>query len=108
MKSTPENKIKLAVKKILVSKSRMYFYSATAGPYSTGGIPDIIGCYNGQFFGIEVKAPGRRGDKNRGCSALQQIALDAIVAAGGFSMVYDGEPDDHERLMWWLNEGAFL
>lgn len=108
MKSTPENKVKAKLKQQLAKMPRMYFYSATAGPYSTGGIPDIIGCYHGQFFGIEVKAPGRRGEKNRGCSALQQIALDAIIAAGGFSMVYDGEADDQERLMWWLNEGAML
>jgi len=108
MAKTKETAVKARVKAILSARSRMWFYSATAGIYSTGGIPDIVGCYNGQLFGIEVKAPGRRVEKNRGCSALQQKNLDAIIAAGGFSMVYDGEEDDHRRLMWFLDTGAFL
>ncbi|MCU7521923.1 MAG: VRR-NUC domain-containing protein [Ignavibacteria bacterium] len=27
-------------------------------PFQRAGIPDIIGCYEGRFIGIEVKCPG--------------------------------------------------
>jgi len=41
------------------------------------GIPDLIVCYRGLFFGLEVKVPGES------ATAIQQYALDEIAAAGG-------------------------
>lgn len=30
-----------------------------ADNFGTGGLPDIIGCVHGTFFGLEVKLPGK-------------------------------------------------
>lgn len=47
------------------------------------GVPDIIGCYNGQFIGIEVKTPATKTN----VSKLQKYNLDIIEEAGGKSIV---------------------
>lgn len=105
MKSTPENDVKKKLKKYLDEIPYLFYYSATAGAYSTSGIPDIVGCHNGRFFGIEVKAPGRRGEKTRGASGLQVLQMLKIRAALGFTMVFDGEEIDWITLRNWLEEG---
>ena len=106
MKATPENKIKALLVKYLKSVENLFYYSATAGPYSTSGIPDIVGCYLGEFFAIEVKAPGRRKEKDRGASALQVMQMDKIRASGGFAIVFDGEDDDWAILKEWIEQGV--
>ena len=103
MKQTPENKVKKELKKYLDSVPDLFYYSATAGAYSTAGIPDIMGCYKGRMFGLEVKAPGRRGEKNRGASALQILQIQKIRDAGGYAIVFDGEELDWLSLKGWLN-----
>ena len=50
---------------------------------SKAGVPDIIGCYNGVFFGIEVKTPGSAGNVSR----LQEYNLERIRETGGHSIV---------------------
>ena len=104
MKATPENSVKSKLIKYLKSFDNLFFYSATAGFMSTGGIPDVVGCYKGKFFAIEVKAPKRRNEKNRGASALQVMQMDKITKAGGFTMVFDGEDEDWFVLRAWLEE----
>jgi len=47
------------------------------------GVPDIIGCYEGVFFGIEVKTPKTRNN----VSKLQEYNLDKIREADGHSLV---------------------
>ena len=50
----------------------------SAGPFQVAGLPDIIGCYKGRFFGIEVKLPG----KERTLTKLQQWWIDRINTTG--------------------------
>lgn len=50
---------------------------------SKAGVPDIIGCYEECFFGIEVKTPGTKNN----ISKLQEYNLDKIRQAGGHSLV---------------------
>ena len=45
------------------------------------GMPDIIGCYNGRFFGLEVKRPGRD------ATLLQAHTIQRIILSGGISGV---------------------
>lgn len=45
------------------------------------GIPDIVGCFAGVFFGIEVKVKGGRVEK------IQTHVLAQIAGAGGISGV---------------------
>ena len=72
---TPEAKVKRNVTNQLKLIGAYYFYPATGG-YGKSGVPDIVGCYNGNFFGIECKA-----GKNTP-TALQQKNLDDIATAG--------------------------
>jgi hypothetical protein len=47
--------------------------------YGTGGLPDIVGCYKGRFYGFEVKLPG----KEHTLTERQARRLAQINAAGG-------------------------
>ena len=55
MAMTPEAKVKKVVVKQLKELGAYYFFPATGG-YGKSGVPDIVGCYKGMFFGIECKA----------------------------------------------------
>ncbi len=45
------------------------------------GILDIIGCFEGKFFSIEMKMPGNKASK------LQEYHMERITAAKGFAFV---------------------
>ena len=51
------------------------------GLYGTAGIPDIIACVGGKFYGFEVKT--ERGKT----TALQEATIGKINAAGGTALV---------------------
>lgn len=59
---------------------KAYIWKAAAGPYSRGGVPDIIAMIDGRFYGFEVKRPyyGEPSD-------LQRQAIKAILANGGYA-----------------------
>ena len=77
---TPEAKVKKVVVKQLRNLGAYYFYPVTGG-YGRSGVPDIVGCYKGKFFGIECKA-----GKNTP-TPLQQINLDDIEKQDGIALV---------------------
>ena len=94
MAETPERKVKKLVSKTLTALGAYYFYPVTSG-YGTSGVPDIVGCYKGRFFGIECKANGNKP------TALQQINLDKIAATGGIALVIDEKNvASLEGLLW--------
>jgi hypothetical protein len=76
MASTPEKLVKDQIKKCLDKYENLWYFFPVASRYSAAGTPDIIGTYQGKFFGIEVKAKGKP-------TALQLRAIAAIIAAGG-------------------------
>ena len=80
MALTPEAKVKKKVVAVLKDLGAYYFYPVTGG-YGTSGVPDIVGCYQGMFFGIECKA-----GKNK-TTPLQQLALDNISKQGGLALI---------------------
>lgn len=80
MAKTPEAKVKAKVVAELKAIGAYYFYPVTGG-YGAGGIPDIVGCYESKFFGIECKA-GRNKP-----TALQLFQLELIDEAGGITFV---------------------
>ena len=53
--ATPEKKVKDRAKRIL-DKLGAYHFSPATGYGGRKGVPDIIACYEGKFFGIECKA----------------------------------------------------
>ena len=79
---TPEGKVKAQAKKVLDELGVYYFPPATGG-YGRSGIPDIVGCIKGVFFGIECKAQGGKP------TALQQREIGRIRDAGGIALVVD-------------------
>ena len=80
MASTPEKKVKDKVVAQLKELGAYYFYPVTGG-YGKSGVPDIVGCYRGRFFGIECKAGKNKPTK------LQELNLIQIKTAGGIALV---------------------
>ena len=80
MAMTPEGKVKKKVVEQLKALGAYYFFPATGG-YGKSGVPDIVGCYQGKFFGIECKAGKGK------TTALQEQQLSQIAAAGGVAAV---------------------
>ncbi len=58
-----------------------FFWKEHGGMYGTAGIPDIIACVQGQFYGFEVKT------ETGTPTALQNATLRKINAAGGVAVV---------------------
>ena len=80
MAMTPEAKVKKEVVAHLKTLGAYYFYPVTGG-YGKSGVPDIIGCYGGKFFGIECKA-----GKNKP-TPLQEKNLNDIKLNQGIALV---------------------
>ena len=83
--STPEGKVKALVRTELVVRDAWFFFPPANG-FGKGGIPDVVGCLRGRFFGIECKAPG----KLNTVTELQKLRLQEIKDAGGFAIAVDG------------------
>lgn len=97
MASTPEGKVKAAVKKALQELQakgvRVYYHM----PVQNGmGKPtlDFIGCIEGRFFAIETKAPGKTPTER------QQTTISEIQDGGGAVIWTD--TTNTEELMAWL------
>jgi hypothetical protein len=79
---TPEAKVKKKVVEQLKKIKAYYFYPMTHG-YGKSGVPDIVGCFESVFFGIECKAKGNKP------TPLQEKNLRDIKDAGGIALVVD-------------------
>jgi|TARA_R100001129_G_scaffold143365_7_gene104460 hypothetical protein len=79
---TPEAKVKKKVVEQLKKLKAYYFYPMTHG-YGRSGVPDIVGCFESVFFGIECKAKGNKP------TPLQEKNLREIKDAGGIALVVD-------------------
>ena len=70
-----------SIQRYLKTVPRCFFWKEHGGMYGTAGIPDIIACINGRFFGFEVKiATGKT-------TGLQDAAIRKINEAGGTAVV---------------------
>lgn len=96
--STPEGRVKDAVKKRLIKYGLQpftrvrdetsgsvagTFWMPIQGPFSVQGVHDFVGCWHGVFFSIETKAPNNKQD----ATANQEQFRVAISAAGGIAIV---------------------
>lgn len=76
----------------------MYTYWPVPSGFGRTNI-DVIGCYRGRFFGIEVKADGKKP------TLKQDRELQSMARAMGKVFVIAGERDvSLEWLVEWLNE----
>ena len=67
------------------------------GPHQPAGLPDIICCHYGRFFGFEVKKP----DKRNNLTERQQAALRKIKGAKGKAYVVTSTDEVKEILEQW-------
>lgn len=61
----------------------VFCFKVWGSEHMMAGLPDIIGCYKGMFFGFEVKHPETRGNT----SPRQDYVMTKIREAGGISQV---------------------
>jgi len=87
MVMTPEAKVKKKVVAQLKEMGAYYFYPVTGG-YGFSGVPDIVGCHKGIFFGIECKAGSNKP------TALQDKNLSDIKKQKGIAVVINEENMD--------------
>lgn len=76
-----ESNIVKAIMKYLKAVPGCFCWKEHGGMYGTAGIPDIIACINGHFYGFEVKAENGKSTK------LQEATIRKILAAGGTALV---------------------
>jgi len=94
MASTPEGKVKDAVKKVLKTRD-IWFFMPMQNGFGVVGIPDFICCWKGQFLAIETKAPGKRAQT----TANQKRTIEEIKSHGGWAIVVD----DAKQVIEFLN-----
>ena len=76
-----EKDIVAAIMRYLRTLPKCFCWKEHGGMYGTAGIPDIIACVDGRFYGFEVKtATGKP-------TALQEATIQKILAAGGTAVV---------------------
>jgi len=93
MVMTPEAKVKKKVVAQLKEMGAYYFYPVTGG-YGFSGVPDIVGCYKGIFFGIECKAGSNKP------TALQDKNLSDIRKQKGIAVVINEENIDSVKAIF--------
>jgi hypothetical protein len=93
---TPEGRNKSSVRKLLARYRGMYSYWPVPGGFGRATV-DVLGCYRGRFFAIEVKAPGKKP------TLRQTQALSEMQAAMGMTFVID-DADAVDELEAWLDE----
>jgi Holliday junction resolvase len=80
MAATPESKVKAQLRKKLDALG-IYHFMPPANGFGRAGIPDVIGCYNGQFVAFECKAGKGK------TTALQEREIGRIQSAKGWAFV---------------------
>lgn len=89
MPKKPESLITAKILKALRSLGG-FWVKIHGGPYQVIGLPDIVGCYEGLFFGLEVKDP-KAPPSRREPTARQALILSDIKTLGkGVSGVVTG------------------
>ena len=74
-----ESELVTKIKKALKNKRGGRWVKIHGGPYQEAGVSDIIGCYNGIFYALEVKLPG----KEKKLTPIQKAFIEDINASGG-------------------------
>lgn len=70
-----------AIMKFLKTLPNCFAWKEHGGMYGTAGIPDIIACIDGKFYGFEVKTDIGKPTK------LQESTIRKINKAGGIAVV---------------------
>lgn len=73
-----ESALVAKIKRALDKDRPGFWVKIHGGPFQLIGLPDLIGCYEGRFYGLEVKLPG----KEDTLTPRQQYILDQIRQVG--------------------------
>lgn len=76
-----------AIMKFLKTLPNCFAWKEHGGMYGTAGIPDIIACIGGKFYGFEVKTDIGKPTK------LQESTIRKINKAGGIAVVVRSADD---------------
>lgn len=76
-----ESDIVKKIMKYLKTVPRCFAWKEHGGMYRRAGIPDIIACIDGHFYGFEVKTEDGRPTK------LQEATILKILTSGGTALV---------------------
>lgn len=74
---TPEGYEKDDICKYLDTLQRCWYFRTFTAGFGKSGVADIIGCFSGRFFSIEVKREGKH------LTVLQWKRVSETTAAGG-------------------------
>ena len=96
--AAPEAKVKKIVREALKKLGAWQYWPVSNG-MGMHGVPDVLFCFRGRFGAIEVKAPGRRNQERRGCTALQVAQMKKIADAGGDVWVVDCQEEMDDVIM---------
>lgn len=94
-----EKKIENEIKQYITEHGGLCYKIHGGDLYQETGIPDLLVCWNGLFFGIEVKDPGGK------ASAIQLAQGMRIKKAGGHFIIAKSVQDVKDYI-W--NEGLIL
>lgn len=95
---TPEGRVKKVVRDLLDGYSGMWTYWPVPSGYGRKTV-DVLACFRGRFFAIEVKKDGAVP------TVLQGSELQAVLDAGGRAFVVAGSHDPSLiGLKNWLDE----
>ena len=76
-----EKDITTKILRYLKTVPNCFCWKQSGGMYGTAGLPDVIACIRGMFYGFEVK------NTNGRLSKLQEVTLRRISEAGGRAFV---------------------
>ena len=76
---TPEGYEKDEIKKYLKEIGAFFFSPYMAG-FGASGVPDLVACIEGRFWGIEIKREGKEP------TVIQKRRMDEIEEAGGLAV----------------------
>ena len=76
------------------------------GIYQIGGLPDIIGCWRGQFYGIEVKTPKAYAKSGHNLTARQEAVLERISREGGVAGAVSSQDQLNALMKERVNNGG--
>ena len=87
-----EKDVVAKIRAYLKTVPHCFFWKEHGGMYGTAGIPDIIACIDGQFFGFEVKTQTGKP------TTLQEATIRKINDAGGTALVVRSVDDVKDAL----------
>lgn len=93
MKETP---FKEKVEKFLEEEKQWFIKYWAGAKYTKEGIPDMLACIYGRFYGLELKGDGGRP------KLLQLVNLRDIRNAGGIGLLL--YPDDFEKFKVFIED----